>query len=142
MEETLVGLEVAKLLKENGFQEFCFYYYDKNGKINEPFLENGSSKDVEFKVTLTDLLENHNYIYNYYLTYSAPTLSLAQKWLREVHNIHIIIDFNPTKDNNWYYCVLNIATNTPNSSSETFVSYEEALEESIKQALLLINNKN
>lgn len=140
MEETLVSLEIAKLLKEKGFQQLCFYYYDKDGKINEPFLENGSSTDVDFKVSLTDLLENHNFKYNYYTAYSAPTQSLTQKWIREVHNIHIIIDFNPTKDNGWYYCMVNIITNIPNFSNETFASYEEALEEGIKQALQLINN--
>ena len=32
-EEQFVDFEVAKLLQENGFNEHCDHYYDKNGKL-------------------------------------------------------------------------------------------------------------
>ena len=153
MEETLVGLEVAKLLKENGFHISSIVKAVYTSEYEElPYINNVSLHyddegwdfpDKETYLNHIEVIHWKNavnfdrYSHPYWL---APTQSLAQKWLREVHNIHIIIDFNPTKDNGWYYCMVNIITNIPNFSNETFASYEEALEEGIKQALQLINN--
>ena len=91
MKEQLISFDTAKLAKEGGFNIPCFYYYEDNN-LKEPYLENGSSTDVDFRVDLTDLLENMN---NKHLSgdfVSAPTQSLLQKWLREVRNIHIRVD--------------------------------------------------
>ena len=60
MKEQLISFETAKLAKEKGFNRQCFYYYDKTEKLIEPYEENGSSTDVEFRVNLTDLLDNYN----------------------------------------------------------------------------------
>jgi hypothetical protein len=80
-----VKSEIAKLLREKGFKQPCFYYYDKNGKLNEPYLENGSSTDVEFRVDLTDLLEYHN---SYSTQYSsAPTIVEVVMWLYETYGV-------------------------------------------------------
>ena len=35
MEDTLVGLEVAKLAKEKGFNERVIHYYTPEGRCNE-----------------------------------------------------------------------------------------------------------
>lgn len=89
MEDQLISFETAKLAKEKGFEEYCFSYYNLKGEIKHNYSENGSSTDVDFRVDLEDLLDNFNRgIPN---TYSAPTQSLLQKWLREVHKIHIEI---------------------------------------------------
>ena len=106
---------------------------------------------------------------------AAPTQSLAQKWLREVHNIDIAIlpQIKVTSTKYYWYqiylndnivndwqdrfgdiiekCEQNIPGNYVNMEKLEFYlfedefaykTYEEALEEGIKQALLLINNKN
>ena len=74
----------------------------------------------------------------------APTQSLAQKWLRKVHNIYVETIVNDG-------CKFDLAVMQLNSEKRIsklkyegwiYNTYEEALEEGIKQALLLINNKN
>lgn len=130
MEDTLITYETAKLAKEKDFQELCFYYYDENKKLRQPYLENGSSSDTEFKVELEDLLENFNNKYR--ITTSASTQSLLQKWLREVHNLHV-------------WCIPNneptIAKGYLSFLNGKFIldsSYEEALEAGLLEALKLI----
>ena len=66
MKEELISFETAKLAKEKGYtQEWLDHY--------EYYKEDGSL---------------HNWKYDY----PAPTQSLLQKWLREVHEIHIHIE--------------------------------------------------
>lgn len=71
--EDYVNFEIAKLLREKGFNVFVSSYYDINGK-----LING--------------VANWNYNAGSY-HYSAPTLQMVMKWLREVH--HLFIGCNP-----------------------------------------------
>ncbi len=74
--EDYVSFEIAKLLKEKGFDEKClmayidgelFNYYDSDFP-SEYELENDGSEVID-----------------------APTLQMAMKWLRKAHNIHIAI---------------------------------------------------
>lgn len=71
IEEQLVSLEVAELLKEKGFDEYCenIYRIDTE-QLMKTFRKNSTLPRV---------------------CCSAPTQSLAQKWLREKHNLHITI---------------------------------------------------
>ena len=165
MEETLVGLEVAKLLKENGFHISSIVkavYTSENEEL--PYINNVSLHyddegwdfpDKETYLNHIEVIHWKNavnfdrYSHPYWL---APTQSLAQKWLREVHNIHIIIDpFFQDGDLFGYNIFIfsneieKIELELKELSEPThcdFKTYEEALEEGIKQALLLINNKN
>lgn len=57
-------------------------------------------------------------------------LCLLQKWLREVHKIHIHI--NCYGDNVWSFHIPNIGGDSP------FHTYEEALEIGLQEALKLI----
>lgn len=140
MREQLISFETAKLAKEKGFEGYCFSYYNLKGDIKHNYLENGSSTDIEFRVDLEDLLDNWNRdIPN---TYSAPTQSLLQKWLREVHNIHI--ELTCFTDNTWDG--LLIYENAPYKwddktapvEAENCKTYEEALEICLQKALKLI----
>ena len=71
--EDYCSFEISKLLKEKGFySEDCFAFYNKNGNIG--FLQTFGD--------MSDYLGDNNI--------DAPTLQMALKWLREVHNIHII----------------------------------------------------
>lgn len=70
--EDYVSFEVAKLLKEKGFDAKCSCYYFLND-------------EVRFEESLTHWDWNHGYI----CRYSAPTLQLVMKWLREVRNLVI-----------------------------------------------------
>lgn len=68
--EDYVSFEVAKLLKEKGFDVNCYTHYSSNGQ---------------------------NVYYNYQTPsdgINMPTLQMAMKWLREVHNIHVVPKFD------------------------------------------------
>lgn len=96
-----VTFEQAKWLKEKGFAELCFYYYE-NGKLVEPYLENGSSTDVEFRVDLSDLLEYFN---KWSKRISAPEQHQVVEWLRVNHVIWVLIDIDDVKHSLCNYVV-------------------------------------
>jgi hypothetical protein len=82
-----VSYEQAKLLKKKGFNLLCFYYYE-NKILKEPYLENGSSTDTEFKVNLSDLREYFN---KHSELISAPEQWQVVEWLRLNHGIWVYV---------------------------------------------------
>lgn len=72
--EDYVSFETAKLLKENGFDWECRAFYVKS---------------KECGIELFHAKEPYNYNNNVHPCTSAPTLQMAMKWLREVHNLVI-----------------------------------------------------
>lgn len=69
--EDYISFETAKLLKKKGFTENCLMRYNKVGDLVE---------------------EAYKFNWNFQtIDYSAPTLQMVMKWLREVHKIHIQI---------------------------------------------------
>lgn len=112
MEEQLISFETAKLAKEKGFDIHCRFYYDEE---------------------MLNVYENEDFPYNSWGgSLFAPTQSLLQKWLREIHNIDIVLDH--AVSTGWYYRVYfkNMNWSTP------FKKYEEALEQGLLEALKLI----
>lgn len=115
--EDYVSFEVAKLLQEKNFiGEFHKYYY-------------GYEPGKEFL---------SNFSYNPEYDYPAPTLGVAMKWLRKVHNLHIEII--------WYQLPLGYAPNIVNVKEHKTVASirnknkewdepEEAIEAAIKYCL-------
>jgi len=79
--------ELAKKLKDVGFNEFCLYFYNKNG-LQQSHLENGSSTDCDFRVEVEDLLENWNCSNG---VWSAPFIFQVTEWLRKNHGIWILV---------------------------------------------------
>lgn len=109
MKDTLVGFKVAKLAKEKGFNIRSEpYRYDSKGELT--------------------LLEGIN----------APTQSLLQKWLREIHKIDIFI----TKVKNNYAPSVYSKNISKHAIGVTLFgkdkTYEEALEVGLQEALKLI----
>ena len=151
MEEVLVQFETAKLAKEEGFQTLCFYCYDQDGVLIEPYVENGSSTDVEFKVDLTDMLENHNYplLFNNMST-SAPTQNLLQKWLRDEKELIVCVgacdllsvDKREGRIRHYYFFIHEVGNRIHSNSLgyewKDFDSYEKALECGLKEALIML----
>ncbi len=70
--EDYVSFETAKLLKKKGFDCPSYSHYR---------LDNGEL--CRFNTNCSTNLEQNNYV-------TAPTLQMAMKWLREVHNIHVV----------------------------------------------------
>ncbi len=72
MEEQLISFETAKLAKEKGFDIICQKGFNPN---------NGNIIEGNLWFVLNTLESNYHI--------QCPTQSLLQRWLREVHNIHI-----------------------------------------------------
>ena len=69
--EDYVSFEVAKLLKDKGFNEPTIGTYNIESK--NPILVERPIRAIHCEAII-----------------SAPTLQMAMKWLREVYNIHIV----------------------------------------------------
>ena len=118
--EDYVSFETAKLLKDKGFNEECLRWYVAN-EPQEGTVEKGFG-------------ENQFYI-------NAPTLQMAMKWLREVHNIHIeifVIKKYDKKICEYTYTIMDL--NFPGSDDgidccNNYKTYEQACEAAIKYCL-------
>lgn len=113
--EDYVSFETAKLLKEKGFDEDIARVVNEEGEID--YL--GS-----FQPSLA---------YLHHTWYRCPTLQMAMKWLREVHNIAI-----ETEWEHLWYAYIKPMTSKP--SEEDYYQcesskYEEACENAIKYCL-------
>lgn len=134
--EYYVSPEVAKLLKEAGFDWECTMAYSI--KENSLYGNIGITRDF-----------NHT---DYFI--SAPTLEVAQRWLREVKNIAIYVcpSYKPieNEDDRWimkwevsamHYDIEDDQTDLGDIENEIFDTYESALESGIKKALELVLEK-
>ena len=67
----------------------------------------------------------------------------AQKWLREIHNIFVMIDRSFAASNSWYYviCANDDFKHLIEQPSLENYSYEEALAEGIKEAVRILKEK-
>jgi len=106
--EDYVSFEVAKLLKDKGFNEPTIGTYNIESK--NPILVERPIRAIHCEAII-----------------SAPTLQMAMKWLREVHDIKIMI--RPYVDGTYSYEILN------GFWYVNFDSYEDAAEAAIKYCL-------
>ena len=130
MEDTRVTFETAKLAKEKGFfqetnrLEIPYYNYkgEFKGDVSDwrirKYIRGENTSDIEFV--------------------SAPTQSLLVKWLREEHNIIVLVDYEGI--DGYYYKFYSYKEGNKNydASDKNYNTYEEALEIGLYQALLLI----
>lgn len=124
--EYYVSLEVAKLLKEAGFDWKCKYAYITTPADDMPTGEEG---------IFTEYFENVNWLI------SAPTFEVAQRWLREVKELNIEISTWPGALWRWVVWKINPDRRIIASKHQNYKSYEEALEAGIKKALEIILEK-
>ena len=124
--EDYVSFEIAKLLKEKGFDEATYHDYDTNGLL-----------------WFNEVLAQYN---QQGTGFACPTLQMVMKWLREVHNIYLDIRITnhgmsdmvdiikyywvalSTEDAKW------IAESTVRNV-DCFKTYNEAIEDGIKYCL-------
>lgn len=141
MKDQLATIEVAKLAKQKGFDEYCNHvvslYHDKirrleyyEGTITAN--EDGFDKNSE----IDDLIDNYDL--------TVLTQSLLQRWLREKHNLHINISVNQFGYGYMYSvvnskigsCIVNLV-----GGVNYKYSYEQALEKGLEKALEQIKDK-
>ena len=130
MTENLISFETAKLAKEKGF---VFENMDSNYELGyHSYFKWGSNEKRVFAISHYEKDTRHSDGWSQ-TGYDAPTQSLLQKWLREVHNIEIDVN---SDSQDIYHCT----TYTHLTVSKVFFSkvYEQALEKGLYQALLLI----
>lgn len=127
--EDFVNYNIANLLKEKGFDEEIETLITPTGKIY--FLDENSVEKTPHKTIC------NSQINTYSNDVSCPTLQMAMKWLREVHNLHIDVD--PSKGN-WNSTVLELEGWSCAVKFEEDIpiqdSYEEACEAAIKYCLV------
>jgi len=117
MEEAYCSYEVSKLLKEKGFDEECTHYY--------------SYEDDE-------LIEYTNGVYSRNSKdchrCTSPTHQMACAWLREVHNIFILVGWNPIHKE-YFTRILNMNDGCPKRNIHEYAGYEDAIEAALKYVL-------
>ena len=111
MEDTRVTFETAKLAKEKGFEFRVVWEYILGFKEDS---------------------ERDKYL---------PTQSLLAKWLREKHNIIVLVDYEGIDGYYYkYYYYIN-EVKKYNASDKNYITFEEAYEIGLQESLKLINNK-
>jgi len=122
--ESYVSLETAKLLKEAGFDWRTRRYYSQNGEM-----------DID-RCYFNSMNWNWDVLQHDGVKCSAPTLAVAQKWMREVIgvNVEVMYLFKPC---NYYFaraCRLEDDSVLRIKNCRSSV-YERALEAGIIAAL-------
>lgn len=121
IQEAYCSFEVAELLKEKGFNEST----DKQFFISDKIVGN---------YNITDRSRNpERYLDN-------PTHQMAMRWLREVHNIFILIEphsynYIEEKNSSYVFSFWQGDNYYENPSLKEYYSYEDAVEAALKYSL-------
>ena len=120
IKEDYCSYEVAKILKENGFNESCYTCYVEK-----------EISHYDYSSTNYELIDG---------VISCPTIQMAMKWLREEKNIFIVIEPHAydyiNEKNKSYECSLWVGDNYYEYiESKDYPSYEEAVEAALKYCL-------
>ena len=102
IQEDYCSFEVAKLLKEKGFDYQGFDYIDFEGEV---------------------------------IRQDRPTHQMAMKWLRDIHNINIEINFNRYGPNYRYKIIYKPEILDDIYNTGNYLYYEEAVEVALKYTL-------
>lgn len=127
--EDYVSFETAKLLKEKGFDEYCKSVYHVGLVCSVASL---GYHDNEGYGEVIDEKQNSDFG-KYDNAISAPTLQMAMRWLREVHNIAI-----ETEWEHLWYAYIKPMTSKPFEEDLyqcESSKYEEACEAAIRYCL-------
>jgi hypothetical protein len=140
MKEKLIDFETAKLAKEKGFLDKNIYSEVRISQDNIYF-EDGTLGTLK-SVLNTDI--------TFVELFNAPTQALLQKWLRDIHGIHISIDLIDDSKNYGYDFDLILSNKRNYMDDECmdaakriwysahYNTYEIALEKALQEALKLI----
>lgn len=159
MKDVLIGSKLAKLAREKGFDIHCDWrYVEETAKDYHDDITLINWKDYRVKECINDdreyaykSIEYLSEVYfdifdnkdlGYYC--SAPTQSLLQKWLGEVHNIIINVVAIPYETHDKVEYHFDIINNfiwldiDDIKKTDGFMTPEEALEAGLEEALKLI----
>ena len=139
MKDEIVTYPTAKLAKEKGFDWNILHSY-RDGILDF---------EEHFEGTISEMYFNANDINRtkFKEVLSAPTQSLLQRWLREVHSIDCLVHLNM---NNEYSCHIYKNHLSINKDKDIWKGegiipngkkYEDVLEEGLQEALKLVPNE-
>ena len=131
IKEDYVSFEIAKLLKEKGFNERLLTFY-----ITDEAKKEGCFQLMAFT---DDKIDNNHSDF----CYLAPTQQMAMKWLREMHYLYIqvMLDSWACGGHMGYYVVIQNTTSDfemmlQDALDDVFYdTYEEACEAAIKYCI-------
>lgn len=116
--EDYVSFETAKLLKEKGFNEECFALYNPDGMLIQSGIRLNNIQVGRVKGS-----------------YSTPTQQMAMRWLREKHNIDILITLGGfIEKGKVYFCSVYKNLIRYGDLKER-LTYEDAVEAALKYSL-------
>lgn len=130
MKEDLITYDTAKLAKEKGFdlESSCRSFYTKPRSKMFGVDEHGRTYPMKNTSKKLYFMGDHAAL-NYKNVMLAPTQSPLQKWLREEHNI-IVLVHKPVG----YMCTVNGRS----LGEKSLASYEDVLEQGLYEGLKLI----
>lgn len=126
MQDKIITFDTALLAKKKGFNIMVSHAYSNEDDLQSSFNMTGESTFDPSDITACE--EN-----GYPDACFAPTQSLLQRWLREVHKI----DFSIDKDSHNIYHITPFKFKTVTRPCFDTI-YEQALEEGLQKALNLI----
>ena len=131
LKQTIVDKVMARQLWKLGFKEPTLCYYDLDGELqnvdDEPLVlkDHNAPKQTRGRGARC---------------YSAPTLSAVQDWLRRKKHLELLVCrdtfFQNTGD---YYCRLIRLSDGLSRDTHSRKSYDQALMDGIRQALILLS---
>lgn len=98
-----VDFDLAKKLKEKGFNEPCYAFYTEHGSLQWNNIDTYYRPNQE--ISLEDLTNTYNDGNSICLT-DAPTISQVLKWLMDEKKIAINIEFIPYA---WQYKIIDMS---------------------------------
>lgn len=134
--DQIVSLETAKLAMEVGFKENVTHLYLDGENIllmiataytTPPYRV--STSDIE--TPPEELLEDG---------VPAPTQTALSRWLREKHDMYVSVDMMAFK-RGWIVYIISMPRKVVCFKAKDFDTYEEALEEGLKQACKIVKDR-
>jgi hypothetical protein len=122
MENQFVSYELALRMKQLGFDEPCFGYYDMGQKFNFPGCTMNNRNFINLKTTM------------------APLFQQAFRWFREKYDLHYqLIPFFSDKESHAVDYYLALAQHRPPIQVKT---YEEAELACLTKLIEIVEQKN
>jgi hypothetical protein len=128
IKEAYVSFEIAKLLKDKGFDEELRTYYDNLGNeraLGDDFSDIKNS-DTESSTKLSDYLE---------LYCTRPTQQMVMCWLRKTHNLFIGVELGVSA---YVWTITDMTNNVVIRLDAVVGDYEDVIEAAIKYCLGII----
>ena len=125
--EDYCSFEIAKLLKEKGFNEYCPLWYNLDKPTDGPLFY----KEIGW-------YGHNSYDYIGKRIVSAPTHQMALKWLREVHKIFVEPFVSIDLNGKYHYCfrLLNsICKDILEPKDLVKIDFKDTYEEAVEAAL-------